>query len=274
MVTISIILGLIQSIWWYRLWGDSISLIVVWTIVWFSGAFVSLFLSRRLAKTTYNIQLFDATTVDHKHKIVYDMVAHIANTHSMPIPEVGLYDSPEPNAFATGNSRSSALVAVSTWLLSTMDETQIRWIIGHEMAHILNGDMVTMTLVQWVVNTFVFVLARTLWWLISKRDDEWPSRTYFLIVPALEIVFWLLWWIITMRVSRTREYKADAWSASLLWVDTMLASLRKLESLQQNYTVKSDEFATLKFFWSKWFGSLRASHPPLADRIKALESMR
>lgn len=274
MVTASVVLWILQNFFGINFWAWINHLISIGLVIGFGWAMINLLISRRTAKRIYDIQLFDWTIWDRKLAVVYGTVAQIAAKHDIKMPEVGYYDSPEPNAFATWPSKSSALVAVSQWLLDTMTEEEIRWVIGHEMAHIINGDMVTMTLIQWVMNTFVFVLSRVLWSFFLKRDDEdnWPSWWYYLLVPVLDTIFGLLAWVVVMYVSRVREFSADAWSVKELWKNPMLAALHKLQQVEWNYQLQRDEMSTLKFFDNSGWANLLRSHPRLEDRIRAIES--
>jgi heat shock protein HtpX len=200
------------------------------------------------------------------------------------MPEFGIYQSEEPNAFATWATKNNSLVAVSTGLIESMDKDAIEWVMAHEMAHILNWDMVTMTLLQWVLNTFVVFFAKIIANIIDSAlswDDEersWWSFTYIMIDMALQMIFWLIAGIIVMWFSRHREYKADAWSAFFVWKDKMIDWLRTLQKLEPVLikTDDSDPNATFKIEskprW--WIMRLFASHPPLEDRIKALENLK
>jgi heat shock protein HtpX len=193
------------------------------------------------------------------------------------MPEVWIYQSVEPNAFATWATKNSSIVAVSTGLLDIMDEKAIQWVVAHEMAHILNWDMVTMTLLQWVLNTFVVFFARVVANIIASRSDEWMSwLAYMWVYVLLEIVFWLLATPILMAFSRHREYRADAWSAWFVWKEKMIAWLEALRRMQDLAPSDWDNLSTMKISTKpKWgIAALYSSHPTLDDRIKALEELR
>jgi heat shock protein HtpX len=193
------------------------------------------------------------------------------------MPELGIYQSNEPNAFATWASKNSSIVAVSTWLLDIMDEWAIQWVVAHEMAHILNWDMVTMTLLQWILNTFVVFFARIVANFIASRSDEGLSWiAYMWVYILLEIIFWLLATPIAMAFSRHREYRADAWSAHFVWKEKMIAWLEALKRMQTMAPSDGDNLATMKIStkWKGWLLSLYSSHPDLDDRIKALEELK
>lgn len=193
------------------------------------------------------------------------------------MPEVGIYQSPEVNAFATGASKNSSLVAVSSGLVAQMSADEVEWVVAHEMAHIMNGDMVTMTLLQGVINAFVIFLSRAIAQVISmalRRDDSSSNWfVYFGITIVLEILLGILGSIIVMAYSRRREFAADAGSAGYVGKSKMLNALRALQRIhEQNIAVKGDpKLATLKIDGkSNGFLRLFASHPPLEERIQNL----
>lgn len=249
----------------------------------FFGAFLSLFLSRWMAKRTYGMTLLSESRLmdySQKEQLVYATVARIAKSNGIDVPEVGVYESADPNAFATGATKNSSLVAVSTGLLDTMTPSEIEGVVGHEMAHILNGDMVTMTLLQGVLNAFVIFAARVIGGIIdsafSRGEDEESSGTgigYFVTVIVLEIVFSLLASLVLMGFSRYREYRADEGSSKFLGKEKMIASLRRLALL----TERTDHFddgrlSSMKISSKSSFFQLFSSHPPLEKRIANLES--
>jgi heat shock protein HtpX len=233
-----------------------------------------------MAKKIYNIHLIDQHYHDRAWSVVFLTVQDIAHRYHIKMPEVGIYTDDTPNAFATWAHKNAALVAVSTGLLHQMNEDEIKGVVAHEMAHILNGDMVTTTLLQWVLNTFVIFFARVLARLVdtalSKSDnDNGPSFLYYLIVWILEIGLGVLASLILFAHSRHREYKADEWSARMVGKQSMIAALEKLKILTRRSVtqVPQDEYATLKIFWwrSKWY--LFQTHPDLDERITHLQKM-
>jgi heat shock protein HtpX len=260
-------------------------LLIFAAIFGFGWAFISLALSRWSAKRAYNIQVVsieDYYNLNSKEKIVFDVVKDLAERNNITLPEIGFYNSPEPNAFATWASKNSSLVAVSSWLLDLMDKDAIEWVIGHEMAHVLNGDMVTMTLLQWVLNTFVIFISRILAWIVDSYlnwNREWNSGhswSYFIITILFEIIFWILASMIAMWFSRYREFRADAWSAEFVWKEKMIAWLEALKKMQAMASWENSKLATMKIS-TKWRSGLMylfSSHPDLDDRIKALEELR
>lgn len=292
LVVISISFTVISSVfwinlWWYYTWWSIVPLLVFAWIIWFSWAFISLFLSKFMAKQSYNIEIITQENLynySKKEKLVYEIVQTLSNQNGIKMPEVWIYIDNEPNAFATWATKNSSLVAVSTGLLESMDEDEISWVIAHEMAHILNWDMVTMTLMQWVINTFVVFLSRIIASFVDnyfKSDEEeqssWPSFVYYIVSIVLEIIFSILASILVMAFSRYREYKADEGSAKFVWREKMIKALKKLQILTNRITTTDeDSLATFKIWSKKRSGimSLFASHPDLEDRILALENAK
>lgn len=254
------------------------SLLVFAAIIGFTGSFVSLFLSKWMAKHAYNIHIINHPTTRNE-KWLYLRVKVLAKRFNIGMPEVGIYESPEPNAFATGWNRNNALMAVSTGLMQTMDEEELEGVIGHELAHIANGDMVTMTLIQGVVNTFVIFFARIAAFFVSQffrgNDEEESPITgfaYYGIVIIFEILFGILASIIVMWFSRRREFRADLGSATKLGSVRMLKALQKLKRLSEApVDPRGKAFATMKISGHSTFSALFASHPPLERRIASLQ---
>ncbi|MBS1983868.1 MAG: protease HtpX [Bdellovibrionales bacterium] len=273
-VTISIVLNLlgIQPMR-YGSTYDMQSLLAfcfVWGMV---GSFMSLLLSKRIAKWMMNIQIVDPQSAQGTERRVYDIVRRAAERAGLPCtPEVGLYESPEMNAFATGPSRGNALVAVSTGLVSAMSESELEGVLGHEVSHIANGDMVTMTLLQGVVNSLVMFLARIVAQIVSGAVEERSRRTVrFLVVILSEIVFGLVGVMITSWFSRRREYRADAGGARLMGREKMVGALEALRDRQRVFDQRAPELQAFKISGrtSGW-RSFMMSHPPLEERIEAL----
>lgn len=262
-------ISITASMWWYG------PLLVFAAVLWFGWAMINLLISKRSAKRLYNIQIIDGSVSDHKLRLVYTTVQEISYNHHIKIPEVGVYESGEVNAFATGASKNNSLVAVSTWLLEAMNDDEIQGVVGHEMAHILNGDMVTSTLLRWALNTFTIFIARIVATIINNamrnNDERWWGFMYYVIVNILDILFGILAWLVLMAHSRHREYKADAGSARYLSREKMIAALKKLWNIVDN-PIPDDGMATLKFGGKRAFAELRSTHPPLNKRIAALEN--
>lgn len=201
---------------------------------------------------------------------VYTMVEQLSHKAGLPtIPEVGIWDSAEVNAFATGPSKRRSLVAFSTGLLHSMDRNEIEGVAAHEIAHIANGDMVTMTLLQGVINAFVMFFARAIAWAVSQNTKEENRRLYaMLITIVLEIAFGILGMVVVCAFSRYREYRADRGGARYAGKGDMIAALRRLQANSKRYE-HQPALAAFKISGGprSWF----STHPPLDSRIKALE---
>ena len=284
-IVINIIIAIVENVFhinitWY--WFNYLSIFIFALIVWFAGSFISLFLSKWMAKRAYWVQVIKkekVSSLSQKEKIVFDIVEELAERNKITMPEVGFYNSSDPNAFATWASKNSSLVAVSSGLLNTMDKDEIEWVIGHEMSHILNWDMVTMTLLQWVLNTFVIFFARVIANIadsyLNKWENSWPSWIYYVVSIVMEIIFWILASLIAMAFSRHREFRADEWSARFLWKQKMIKALNALKKMKDLAISDDAKLATMQINtkWKKWFFALFSSHPDLDDRIKALENL-
>ncbi|WP_027467905.1 protease HtpX [Deefgea rivuli] len=246
-------------------------------VLGFGGAFISLAISKQMAKWSTGAQVI-AQPRNADEKWLFDTVARLAQRAQIAMPEVAIYEG-EPNAFATGPSKNNSLVAVSTGLLYSMTHREIEAVLAHEIAHVKNGDMVTMTLIQGVVNTFVFFLARVVGYLVDsflRRDNEessGPGIGYWITVVVCDIVFGILASVIVMYFSRQREFRADAGAAQLMGDRApMIDALRRLGGMQPN-SLPSNMAASgisAKAGWS----SLFSSHPAMEDRIAALQAMR
>lgn len=280
-VVIGIVIAILENILWINIsWYSSsyVSIFIYAIIVWFSWAFISLLLSKWMAKRAYNIVLMTRENFwdfSEKEKFVYEVVSRLAENNRIEMPEVWVYESADPNAFATWATKNSSLVAVSTGLLDLMNKDEIEWVIGHEMAHILNWDMVTMTLLQWVVNTFVVFLSRVLANIFDNvTDGKFWTLWYILVSIVLEICFGILASLIVMGFSRHREFRADEGSAIFVWKQKMIAWLRALQKMQNIASGDNESLATMKISTHKRWGimALFSSHPDLEDRIKNLES--
>lgn len=212
-------------------------------------------------------------------KLVYQTVEQIAQRNSITMPEVGIYESPEVNAFATGATKNSSLVAVSSGLIEKMQPDEIEGVVAHEMAHILNGDMVTMTLLQGIINAFVIFLSRAIAHIVSlsgRREGEGSNTlVYFLVTIVLEILLGLLGSIIVMAYSRRREFAADFGSATFVGKTKMVHALQALQKIHEtNIAIPGDpKLAALKIDGkTSGFLHLFASHPSLEERIQRLNS--
>ena len=251
-------------------------LLVMAAIFGFGGSFISLLLSKFMAKRSTGAQVITEPRTQTERWLV-DTVRRQAQAAGIGMPEVAIYDGPEINAFATGANRNNALVAVSTGLLQHMREDEAEAVLGHEIAHIANGDMVTMALLQGVLNTFVIVLARVVGGIIdsalSGNRDSGRGFAYYIIVFVLEMVFGLFATMISMWFSRRREFRADAGGAQLAGRNKMIAALERLSLNHGQNTLPSQVQA---FGISGGVGEglrrLFLSHPPLTERIAALRA--
>jgi len=280
MVMVSIVLAVLGQLGLLNIAGNQTGLIVL-CLVWGMGAsIVSLLMSRKIAKWSLGVRLVDGRTGNADLDWLHNKVGQLAQQANLPMPEVGFYDSPEVNAFATGPSKSRSLVAVSTGLLQGMGKQEIEAVLGHELTHVSNGDMVTMTLIQGVVNAFVLYLSHIVAFvarnLLSRDNERGPSFLGViagqLVFIAAQIVFGLLGSMITAWFSRQREFRADAGGARLAGAGSMIAALRRLESFQARVdNRRNPELATLKISGSPRWLVLLATHPPLEARIAALE---
>jgi heat shock protein HtpX len=262
--------------------GVQWSTLAVFCLVWgFGGAFISLGLSRIMAKFSMGVKVVDPREPGQFRELV-DMVHRLSQKAGLPaMPEVGVYDSPEINAFATGPTKSRALVAVSTGLLRRMDKDEIEGVIGHEVAHVANGDMVTMTLVQGVVNAFVMFLARAIAIVIAqagRKDGEESQGMSYMLVFVLEMAFSFLGMFVVTWFSRYREYRADAGGARVAGKEKMIGALAALSRLHPiNAQVDGNAaVATLKISPNKMGGlmALLSTHPPIEERIARLQATR
>ena len=249
-------------------------LLVMAALFGFGGSFLSLAISKWMAKRTTGAHVIEQPRNESEQWLV-STVRRQAEAAGIKMPEVAVYDAPEINAFATGPSRSNSLVAVSTGLLRAMNRDEAEAVLAHEVSHVANGDMVTMALIQGVLNTFVIVLARVVGRVIdgyiSGGRDGAPGLGYYAIVFVLDMVFGLFASMIAMWFSRYREFRADAGGASLAGRDKMIAAL---ERLSQTYGESTLPKQVAAFGISGGVGhglkKLLMSHPPLAERIQAL----
>ncbi|MDD3793957.1 MAG: protease HtpX [Candidatus Gracilibacteria bacterium] len=280
---ITIVIAITENVFGIAISGystDYVSVFIYAIIVGFSGSFISLFLSKWMAKRAYGVQVVNIneySNLDSKEKVVFDLVRDLAERNHITMPEVGFYESNEPNAFATGASKNSSLVAVSTGLLEIMNKDEIEGVIAHEMAHVLNGDMVTMTLLQGLINTFVVFISRILANIFDNvTDGKFGALGYFVINLVLQIFIGILASLITMWFSRHREYKADAGSAGYVGKDKMISALEALKKLQDMTGKDDSKFATMKISTKGRSGimMLFSTHPDLDDRINALKNLK
>ncbi|AJC45055.1 MULTISPECIES: protease HtpX [Xanthomonas] len=251
-------------------------LLVMAAIFGFGGSLVSLLLSKFMAKRATGAQVITEPR-NHTERWLLQTVQRQAQAAGIGMPEVAVYDGPEINAFATGANRNNALVAVSTGLLQNMTEDEAEAVLGHEISHIANGDMVTMALLQGVLNTFVIVLARVVGGVVdsylSGNRDGRRGLAYYAIVMVLELVFGLFATMIAMWFSRYREFRADAGGASLAGRAKMIAALQRLELNHGQSTLPSQVQAFgIAGGLGQGLRKLFMSHPPLSERIATLRA--
>ena len=254
------------------------SLLVFSAIIGFTGSFISLFISKWMAIHAFNISLIEKPK-NESEVLLISQVKKMARQRNIDMPDVGVYESPEPNAFATGWNKNKALVAVSTGLLESMDQDEIEGVLGHEISHIANGDMVTLTLIQGVVNTFVIFFARIAAFLVMqflRKDSEeqvHDGLVYYGVAFLFEIFFGILATLIVMWFSRYREFRADAGSARYVGKDKMIKALKRLQKIMDK-TPEDDRapgFNTMKISGRHKWAEIFSSHPPIEKRIAALQ---
>lgn len=252
---------------------DLSSLLGFSAIFGFGGAFFSLAISKWMAKRSMGVQVIHSAS-NETERWLLNTVSNLSKKANIAMPEVGVFMSPTSNAFATGMRRDDALVAVSTGLLQSMTEDEIEAVLAHEVAHVANGDMVTMGLLQGVLNTFVIFFARIIGyavdrWLNSSNQSSSGGIGYFIASFIAEIVLGIFASMIAMWFSRYREFRADEGGAQLAGKAKMIAALQRLKSSHQADNELPNEMAAFGFGGN--FSSLLASHPPLDDRIAALQ---
>ena len=278
---VSIVLAILGQLGVLDMAGSQGALLVYCAIWGFGAAFVSLLLSRWMAKRAMGVQLVGPETRHADAQWLYNTLARLTQQANLPMPEVGIYDSPEVNAFATGPSKKKSLVAVSSGLLRSMDRQEVEGVLAHEVAHIANGDMVTMTLIQGVVNAFVLYLSHIVAAIarnvLSSRDEDGHESGLgvvlsYVVFFAAQIAFGLLGSMVTAWFSRHREFRADAGGAGLAGRGSMVAALRRLMANQNRVDTSTPELATFKINGQSKLMVLLSTHPPLERRIAALEA--
>lgn len=275
MLVMSVVLSLLGVNRYLTANGLNLGMLMVYSlVVGFTGAIFSLLISKQMAKWSTGARVIEAPSSSSELWLV-DTVRRLAERAGITMPEVAIYDG-EPNAFATGAFKNSALVAVSTGLLESMTKEEVEAVLGHEIAHVANGDMVTLTLIQGVVNTFVVFLARVVGYMIDKtvfrnNDDRGPGVGYMITVFVCEIVFGILASIIVAWFSRYREFRADAGSAKLLnSSQPMINALARLGGVAQPESMPQAFKALGINGGQSGFSTLFATHPPIEQRIAAL----
>ncbi len=281
-MTISVLLNVFGVRPYLTAYGLNYTSLAIFCLIWgMAGSLISLALSRQMAKWTMGVQVIDPNNPGPDEQRLLQTVYQLAQSAGLrDMPEVGLYDSPELNAFATGPTKSRSLVAVSTGLLRSMNYDEVEGVLGHEITHIANGDMVTMTLLQGVVNAFVMFLSRVIAYgiAVAMRSDR-ESRglstgVFYLVSFLLEIVFMILGSIVVAWFSRYREYRADQGGAMLAGRQKMIGALQALQRAYGVVDPKRNAAIETMQISGRGSGLMRffSSHPPLEERIQRLQT--
>lgn len=257
----------------------NLSAVLVWAaLIGFSGSIISLLMSKGMAKRSMGVQIIDSPTTPFEQWLM-TTVARQSQAAGIKMPEVGIFDSPDPNAFATGWNRNDALVAVSTGLLQQMNRDEVEAVVGHEISHVANGDMVTLTLVQGVVNTFVVFLSTIIGHFVDRvifKTEQGHGPAYFVVSMVSQLLLSILATMVVMWFSRQREFRADQGGAGLTSRNKMASALRALQRVHEPRDLPAGEFAAFGISGGigDGFKRLFMSHPPLEERIAALEGRR
>jgi heat shock protein HtpX len=273
MVVLSIVVSVLGLDQWLNAEGiDYTSLLLMSAVFGFGGSIISLLMSKMIAKWSTGAHVIDGSEGSSEYWLLQS-VKKLADSAGVGMPQVAVYDGP-PNAFATGAFRNDALVAVSTGLLQSMSKQEVEAVLGHEMSHVANGDMVTLTLIQGVLNTFVFFLSRVVGLIVDKaifRTERGTGPGFYIAVIVCQILFGVLASLIVAWFSRYREFRADAGSARLLGSpQPMVAALARLGGLQSGGL--PDAVKAFGIGSGSGLSSLFATHPPIEARIAALQA--
>ncbi len=273
-LTVPLLINIVLPMFGIDLRGSVDLSSLVWALVFgFGGAFISLAFSKQMARAMLDCQQITQPR-SHAEQVIYGSVQEIARRLSINMPEVWVYDSPDPNAFATGPSKNNSMVAVSTGLLQNLKEDEVKAVLAHEMGHVFNGDMFATTVLAGLMNTFVYYIAMWVRRFFAERDQ---AALGFGLSLVLQIVISILASILISWFSRHREYGADAFSAKVYGKDSMISALRAIDRWvtrsQVEYSTQ-DALATMKISGnSSGFMHLFATHPPIEARIAALEHL-
>jgi heat shock protein HtpX len=275
--TLSIVLSLLGVAGYINLDGSlNLPALALFCFVYGMGAsFISLLISRWTAKRALGVQLVNGQTGNPDLDWLYVTVEKLARQANLPkTPEIGFYDSPEVNAFATGPSRSRSLVAVSSGLFRAMSRPEVEAVLAHEVSHVANGDMVTMTLLQGVVNAFVMFFARIAGHVVRQTvDSRYANILAFVVTIVLQIALGILGMLVVSWFSRRREFRADAGGGELAGRQNMAQALRRLQSTIEKVDNSTPALASFKIAGRPGWMELFSSHPPLEKRIEALQSI-
>ncbi len=271
--TIYVIVQVVLPVFGINVWetGDA-GLMIYAAVAGFSGAFLSLAFSKQMARMM--LDCYQITQPRNPaEQVIYGAVQEIAQRLHMTMPEVWVYDSPDPNAFATGPSKNNSMVAVSTGLLNNLKEKEVQAVLAHEMGHVYNGDMFTTTILAGLMNTFVYLISRWAYRTLAERNQMLGLMVYYF----LQIVLSFLAMIPISWFSRRREYAADAFSAKVYGKDAMISALRAIDQWVNRTQFEhsaQDALATMKISGkSSGFLHMFATHPPMEDRIAALQRL-
>ncbi len=248
------------------------ALLVMSAVIGMSGSFISLLMSKWMAKRSMGVQIIEHPSNQTEQWLV-NTVSRLAKQAGIGMPEVGIFNMPDPNAFATGMNRNNALVAVSTGLLQAMGEDEVEAVLGHEISHVANGDMITLSLMQGVVNTFVYFFASIIGYIVDRvllKNEEGLGIGYYITQVIAQIALSFLATMLVMWFSRYREFKADKGGAELAGRQKMINALKALQRGQPEDL--PDEFAA--FGINGGLRGLFSSHPPIEERIAALQNQR
>ena len=271
MVAINVIVSVVLPVFGITLGSDYVSLLFMAAIFGFSGAFLSLAFSKQMARAMLNCQQITQPR-SHAEQMIYGSVQDIARRLHITMPEVWVYDSPDPNAFATGPSKNNSMVAVSTGLLQNLKEDEVQAVLAHEMGHVYNGDMFTTTILAGLMNTFVYFISMLVRRFFAERDQEGLGYALSFVV---QIVLGFLAMIPVMWHSRRREFGADAFSAKVYGKGAMISALQGIDRwvsrAQMEPSNTADPLVTFKIAGTSRVMRLFASHPTMEERIAALE---
>jgi heat shock protein HtpX len=282
-MTISIITTALGLHSYLTQYGIDYEKLALFCAIWgMSGAFISLLISKFVAKMAMGVVIIKPAHTTAEEQNLLDIVHQLSkNAGLKTMPEVGIYSSAEVNAFATGPSKNNALVAVSSAMLSSMNRNELTAVLGHEIAHVANGDMVTMTLIQGVVNSFALFLSRIAAYGISiamshneERSGEFSHVTYSILTIVFDILFTLLGSILVAAFSRWREYRADFGGAKLAGSSNMIAALKRLGRYTEIEDERAPSLAAFKIAHHPSWLEIFSTHPPLNKRIARLEKMQ
>jgi heat shock protein HtpX len=273
---LSVVVMVIEQVFHVRLGQGGLgSLLVMAAVFGFGGAFISLLLSKWIAKRTMGVVVIVQPRSETEQWLIAT-VTRLSQKAGIGMPEVGVFDAQEMNAFATGFRRDAALVAVSSGLLRSMSRTQVEAVLGHEITHVANGDMVTLTLIQGVVNTFVIFLSRIIGSLVDRtvfrNDREGPGIGYFVVTMAAQVVLGIFASMIVAAFSRYREFRADSGGADLAGTGNMIGALQALQHSQGAPMPPQMQAFGINTGGSQGITRLFMSHPPLDERIAALNA--